>query len=205
MTAHRVGIMGGTYNPVHYGHVIAARVAAELLDLESVILSPVSRPWHKTAQDLAPAEDRLSMLELALAEDPEFLVTTVDLDRGGDTYTVDTLDDLDALFAEQYPDETVEWFFLAGADAISGLASWKSPEELLRRAQFVAVTRPGHELVLPEVEGADDIMVLEIDAANISSTEVRERAARGESLDELVPELVAEYIVEHGLYSSPGA
>ncbi|MGI9137100.1 MAG: nicotinate-nucleotide adenylyltransferase [Candidatus Nanopelagicales bacterium] len=202
MTAHRVGIMGGTFDPVHDGHLIAARQVADALDLELVLFSPVASPWHKDARELAPAADRIAMLDLALEDFPDFSLVTVDVDRGGDTYTLDTLNDLAEGCAVEYPGHDFDWFFIAGADAISGLARWKAPEELLQRAHFVAVTRPGFDFIRPVVAGAERILALEIDAVDVSSTRVRELAAEGASLEGLVPEPVEEYIYDHGLYSS---
>lgn len=202
MTVHRVGIMGGTFDPVHNGHLIAARLVAQARELEMVLLSPVARPWHKSADQLASAVDRIAMLELAVQDDPILRVTTVDIDRGGDTYTIDTLADLAAGCLHEFPGHEFEWFFIAGADAVAGLASWKSPEEILRRARIIAITRPGFEFVLPDVSGAEGIEILPIEAVDISSTLIREITARGESLEGLVPELVEEYIYERGLYSS---
>ena len=200
MTAHRVGIMGGTFDPVHFGHLSAASAVADLLDLESVLFSPAAQPWHKRAEHIAPADDRLGMLEAALVDFPGFAVTTVDLDRGGDTYTIDTLADLEAQFAASHPGESVQWFFITGADALADLASWKSPDLLMQRASFVGVTRPGHELNSPSVDELGQIILLEIDETDISSTDIRERVARGESIAGLVPEAVAEYIDDHDLY-----
>jgi nicotinate-nucleotide adenylyltransferase len=205
MTAHRVGIMGGTFDPVHLGHLSAASAAAEFLDLESVLFSPAAQPWHKRADHLAPADDRLGMLEAALVDFPDFAVTTVDLDRGGDTYTIDTLADLEAQFAAAHPGESVQWFFITGADALSGLASWKSPDLLMQRATFVGVTRPGHELHAPSVDDLGRVILLEIDETDISSTDIRERVARGDSIAGLVPEAVADYIDDHELYREPRA
>lgn len=202
MTAHRVGIMGGTFDPVHMGHLIAARAMITALDLEMLLLSPVSRPWHKSTDDLASEADRLTMLNLAIADEPDIRVTTVDLDRGGDTYSIDTVRDLARLEAVRFPNSEVEWYFIAGADAVAGLAGWKSPEELLQSVQVVSMTRPGYSFVRPAVTGAESITEIEIDAADISSTDVRARASKGESLDGLVPPAVADYIRAHGLYSS---
>lgn len=203
MTAHRVGIMGGTFDPVHDGHLIAARQVADALDLEQILFSPVSLPWHKTAEGLSSAEDRIAMLNLALEGIPDFSVVTVDVDRGGDTYTIDTLSDLAEEAAVESPGVEFEWFFIGGADAIAGLAGWKEPERLLQRAHFIAVTRPGFDFIRPEIVGAERIHALAIDAADISSTRVREAAAEGASLRGLVPASVEEYIHDHGLYSSP--
>ena len=205
MTAHRVGIVGGTFDPVHNGHLSAASAAAELLDLESVLFSPAAQPWHKRADQIAPASDRLAMLELALDQRPEFAVTTVDLDRGGDTYTIDTLNDLDAQFAAAHPGASVQWFFITGADALAGLNSWRSPELLLQRATFVGVTRPGHELQVPTVDELGRVILLEIDESDVSSTEIRQRVSRGESIAGLVPVIVAEYIHDNDLYRGPRA
>jgi len=205
MTAHRVGIMGGTFDPVHDGHLSAASAAADLLELESVLFSPAAQPWHKRADHIAPASDRLAMLELALDQCPDFAVTTVDLDRGGDTYTIDTLNDLDAQFAAAHPGESVRWFFITGADALADLQSWRSPELLLRRATFVGVTRPGHELQVPPVDELGRVILLEIDERDVSSTEIRRRVSRDESIDGLVPAVVAEYIHDNNLYRGPRA
>ncbi len=200
MTAHRVGIMGGTFDPVHLGHLAAAAEVSAALELESVVFSPAAGPWHKPTAHLAPAADRLAMLTLALQDKPQFRLTTADLDRGGDTYTIDTLEDLDAQFAKDHPGDSVEWFFITGADALASLPSWKSPDELLRRATFVGVTRPGHDLLPPANAASDRIVLVEIEGIEISSTEIRARIARGESIAGLVPQTVADYIREHDLY-----
>ena len=205
MTAHRVGIMGGTFDPIHLGHLIAAREVARIYELESVLFSPVAQPWHKQPRGLAPAADRIAMLELALADDPMFTVTTVDIDRGGDTYTIDTLNDLDAQFAVNHPGDTVEWYFVTGADAIAAFDSWRATDELLRRAHFIGVSRPGHELHLPLVQGADRITLLDVNSADISSTKVRELASKGDSIVGLVPPSVSQYIDEHELYRNQHA
>ncbi len=202
MTAHRVGIMGGTFDPVHLGHLIAARAVVAALDLEFLLLSPVSQPRHKSADHLASATDRLAMLHLAVEGDPTLRTTTVDLDRGGDTYSIDTVRDLTEPGTLGLPSGDIELFFIAGADAIAGLAQWKSPEELLRIAHVVAMTRPGFALERPGVLGAETIVEIDIDALDISSTTVRARAANGESLDDLVSPAVGAYIREHGLYGS---
>lgn len=202
MTAHRVGIMGGTFDPVHQGHLIAARAMVSALDLHLLLLSPVSQPWHKTTHNLASEADRLAMLHLAIAGDPVLRVTTVDLDRGGNTYSIDTVKDLARPGAIEFPNDEVEWFFIAGADAVAGLAGWKSPEELLHSVQVVSMTRPGFSFARPAIAGAESIIEIEIDAADVSSTDVRARAASGESLEGLVPTSVADYIRAHHLYSS---
>lgn len=205
MTSHRIGILGGTFDPVHEGHIAAAREVARELSLDSVLFVPAARPWHKSPASLATELDRLAMLALAVAPNPKFSVSTVDLDRGGDTYTIDTLGDLEAGFAAEYPGDSAEWFFITGADALASLGTWRSPEELLRRATFVAVTRPGHVMRLPDVEGADRALLIEIQGVDISSTQVRERVAAGQSIGALVPAPVVEYIREHGLYRQVGA
>jgi nicotinate-nucleotide adenylyltransferase len=205
MTAHRVGIMGGTFDPVHLGHLSAASAAAEFFDLESVLFSPAAQPWHKRVDNIAPADDRLGMLEAALIGFPDFAVTTVDLDRGGDTYTIDTLADLEGQFAAAHPGESVQWFFITGADALADLASWRSPDQLLQHATFVGVTRPGHELTVPSVGELGRVILLEIDGTDISSTEIRKRVSRGDSIDGLVPDAVADYIHDHDLYREPRA
>jgi len=203
MTAHRVGIMGGTFDPVHGGHLLIAHEVSHALELESVIFTPAAQPWHKPAEHLAPAADRVAMLELALADTPEFTLSTVDLERGGDTYTVDTLRDLESRFESSHPGETADWFFITGADALAGLGTWKSPEELLRRATFVGVSRPGHELTRPGIPDDDRVVLMQIQGTDISSSRVRELCADGQPLEGLVAPSVADYIRQHGLYRRP--
>ena len=187
----RIGVLGGSFDPVHNGHLVAAAEAAARLQLNKVIFVPAGQQWQKSST--TSAQDRLEMVQLAIAGNPNFEVSTVDIDRAGPTYTVDTLQDLQRL------NPAAKLVFIGGADAIGGLDSWKSADQLLELADFVAVTRPGFEFRLPTVADGK-IETMEIPALDISSTEVRSRIAAGVSLEGLVPDAVNDYIVSHKLY-----
>ena len=187
----RLGVMGGTFDPIHNGHLVAASEVAAALNLDEVVFVPTGEPWQKSG--VTPTSDRYLMTEIATAANPRFKVSTIDIDRDGPTYTLDTLRDL----SKQYPD--AELFFITGADAISSISSWKDVDELWTLANFVAVTRPGHQLDLPAApDGA--IQVLEIPALSISSTDIRERVAAGKPIWYLVPDGIVQFIAKHGLY-----
>ena len=187
----RLGVMGGTFDPIHNGHLVAASEVAAALNLDEVLFVPTGEPWQKS--EVTQTSDRYLMTEIATAANPRFKVSTIDIDRNGPTYTVDTLRDL----REAHPD--AELFFITGADAISSIAGWKDVEELWTLANFVAVTRPGHKLDLP-VAPAGVIQVLEIPALSISSTDIRERVATGKPIWYLVPDGIVQFIAKHGLY-----
>ncbi|MGY4643017.1 nicotinate-nucleotide adenylyltransferase [Cellulomonas sp. URHB0016] len=189
----RVGVMGGTFDPVHHGHLVAASEVAARFDLDEVVFVPTGHPTFKQAQEVTVAEHRYLMTVIATASNPSFTVSRVDVDREGLTFTVDTLRDLKA----QRPD--AELFFITGADAIEQILTWKDAEELFTMAQFVAVTRPGHALSVDGLPG-DRVHVLEIPALAISSTDVRERARAGQPVWYLVPDGVVQYIAKHRLY-----
>lgn len=196
---HRIGVMGGTFNPIHHGHLVAASEAAHHFSLERVVFTPTGQPWHKSTSNLASPEDRYLMTVIATAADPRFEVSRVDIDRGGPTYTVETLTDLQAQFTVDYPNDTAEWFFITGADALTEILSWRDPQEIFERAHLVGVTRPGHALTdsgLP----AGSVTLLEIPALAISSSDIRERAHAGAPIDYLVPEGIALWIDKHHLY-----
>ena len=189
----RIGVMGGTFDPIHNGHLVAASEVASALNLDEVIFVPTGTPWQK--QQVSPAEHRYLMTVIATASNPQFKVSRVDVDRPGFTYTVDTLNDL----ADQYPD--ADLFFISGADAIAQIFAWKDKDSVWDLAHFVAVSRPGHKLKLPEApEGA--ISELEVPALAISSTDVRGRVGEGKPIWYLVPDGVVQYISKHHLYGS---
>ncbi len=191
MSRLRLGVMGGTFDPIHNGHLVAASEVAAAFQLDEVLFVPTGQPWQKG--QVSATSDRYLMTEIATAANPRFKVSTVDIDRDGPTYTVDTLRDLKVA----YPD--ADLFFITGADAVTSIAGWKDTEELWNLAQFVAVTRPGHKLDLPDApEGA--IQVLEIPALAISSTDIRERVETGKPIWYLVPDGIVQYIAKHGLY-----
>jgi nicotinate-nucleotide adenylyltransferase len=192
MTKLRLGVMGGTFDPIHHGHLVAASEVAAALGLDQVIFVPTGEPPQKP--NVTNSEDRYLMTVIATASNPRFNVSRVDIDRDGPTYTVDTLRDIQA----EYPG--AELFFISGADAITQILSWKDFDELWKAAKFVAVSRPGHTMQLPDLAPDDAIEVLEVPALSISSTDVRERAANGEPVWYLVPDGVVQYINKHNLY-----
>lgn len=189
----RVGVMGGTFDPIHHGHLVAASEVAQHFGLDEVVFVPTGQPYLKPAA--TTSEHRYLMTVIATASNPNFTVSRVDIDRHGPTYTIDTLRDLHA----QRPD--AELYFISGADAIAQILDWKESEELWSLAHFVAVSRPGHPLTisgLPE----SDVSLLEVPALAISSTDCRSRVSRGYPVWYLVPDGVVQYITKHHLYRS---
>lgn len=189
----RIGVMGGTFDPVHHGHLVAASEVAQGFDLDEVIFVPTGQPWQKA--EVSPAEHRYLMTVIATASNPRFTVSRVDIDRPGPTYTIDTLRDIHAARPE------AELFFITGADAIAQILTWKNVHELWELAHFVAVSRPGHDLRVSGLPSAD-VSLLEVPALAISSTDCRERVGRGYPVWYLVPDGVVQYISKHHLYRS---
>jgi nicotinate-nucleotide adenylyltransferase len=185
--------MGGTFDPIHHGHLVAASEAAARFDLDEVVFVPTGQPTFKQDRHVTEAEHRYLMTVIATASNPRFTASRVDIERSGLTYTIDTLRDLH----RQRPD--AELFFITGADAIEQIVRWKDTDQLFESAHFVAVTRPGHRLSLEGLP-ADHVSMLEVPALSISSTDVRERAASGLPVWYLVPDGVVQYINKHGLY-----
>jgi nicotinate-nucleotide adenylyltransferase len=189
----RVGIMGGTFDPIHHGHLVAASEVAQSFDLDEVLFVPTGQPYMKTG--VTDGEHRYLMTVIATASNPMFTVSRLDIDRHGPTYTIDTLRDVRA----QRPD--AQLFFITGADAVAQILDWKDVQELWDLAHFVAVSRPGHDLTvtgLPE----SDVSLLEVPALAISSTDCRARVARDFPVWYLVPDGVVQYISKHHLYRS---
>lgn len=191
--APRIGVMGGTFDPIHHGHLVAASEVAQWFDLDEVVFVPTGRPWQK--EEVSPSEHRYLMTVIATASNPRFTVSRVDIDRSGPTYTIDTLRDLKALRPE------AELFFITGADAIAQILSWRDHDELWDLAHFVAVSRPGHVLNTDGLP-TDDVSQLEIPALAISSTDCRDRVRQGHPVWYLVPDGVVQYIAKHHLYRS---
>ncbi|WP_288818613.1 nicotinate-nucleotide adenylyltransferase [uncultured Micrococcus sp.] len=189
---HRLGIMGGTFDPIHHGHLVAASEVASRLDLDEVVFVPTGQPWQKAGTKVSPAEHRYLMTVVATASNPRFTVSRVDIDRPGPTYTVDTLRDIRAA----RPDS--ELFFITGADALSHILTWKDVEQVWDMAHFVGVTRPGHSL--SDLGLGDEISLMEIPAMAISSTDCRRRVSEAQPVWYLVPDGVVQYINKHGLY-----
>jgi nicotinate-nucleotide adenylyltransferase len=193
-TGRRLGVMGGTFDPVHHGHLVAASEVQGSFGLDEVVFVPTGQPWQKGHRDVAPAEHRYLMTVVATASNPRFTVSRVDIDRQGPTYTIDTLRDLRD---QRGPD--AELFFITGADALAQILSWKNAAQLFDLAHFVGVTRPGHHLSgdgLP----TDRVSLVEVPAMAISSSDCRQRVAAGEPVWYLVPDGVVQYIAKHALY-----
>lgn len=189
----RIGIMGGTFDPIHHGHLVAASEVQDVFKLDEVIFVPTWAQPFKKDRRVSPAEHRYLMTVIATASNPRFTVSRVDIDRGGTTYTIDTLHDIMA----EYPG--AELYFITGADALAQILTWKDNEEILSLAHMVGVTRPGHVLTdtgLP----ANKISLVEVPAMAISSTDCRERVSHGGPVWYLVPDGVVQYIRKYGLY-----
>ena len=190
----RIGVMGGTFDPIHLGHLVAASEVAHRFELDRVVFVPTGEPWQKSDREVSPAEDRYLMTVIATAADSRFSVSRVDIDRDGPTYTVDTLRDIRATLGEDH-----DYRFITGADALADILSWREPEEVLRLAHLVGVTRPGHVLVDPGLVPGR-VTLLEVPALAISSSDIRARVANGEPIRYLVTPGVEEYIAKVGLY-----
>jgi len=188
--------MGGTFDPIHHGHLVAASEVQAWFGLDEVVFVPTGQPYQKAHRSVSPAEHRYLMTVVATASNPRFTVSRVDIDRGGPTYTIDTLTDLAAL----HPD--AELFFITGADALTDILGWRSAEELFGLARFVGCTRPGYAVASTALDGMprERVTIVEIPALAISSTECRARTARGEPVWYLVPDGVVQYIAKHRLY-----
>ncbi|MGE5508194.1 MAG: nicotinate-nucleotide adenylyltransferase [Chitinophagales bacterium] len=198
----KLGIMGGTFDPIHYGHLVTAEAVRTEFDLDRVLFVPSGRPPHKHPAQVTPAQHRYLMTVLATLTNPHFDVSRVDIDRPGETFTIDTLADLRAEYGP-----AVEFYFITGADALAEIFSWKEAERLVQECVFVGATRPGFTLerLSPEVEDfihrhAASFRFMEVPALAISSTDLRQRIARGRSIRYLTPAEVAFYIMKNGLY-----
>jgi nicotinate-nucleotide adenylyltransferase len=196
MAHRRIGIMGGTFDPIHHGHLVAASEVQGRFQLDEVVFVPTGQPWQKGL--VSPAEDRYLMTVIATASNPRFSVSRVDVDRDGPTYTIDTLRDLSAIYGSD-----TELFFITGADALAKILSWKDALEMLSLAHFIGVTRPGFDLSddhLPD----DSVTLVEVPAMAISSSDCRSRVAAGKPVWYLVPDGVVQYIAKRRLYARGG-
>ena len=191
MSKIRLGVMGGTFDPIHFGHLVAANEAASAFNLEKVLFVPTGEPWQK--QVISSADHRFEMTKRAISKNKLFEISNVDIKRPGPTYTVDTLRDMHEL----YPD--AELFFITGADSISKIDTWKDADQIWSLANFVGVTRPGHSLVAPN-SALGKISLLEIPALAISSTDIRARVKAGKPIEYLLPKKVIKYIRKNNLY-----
>lgn len=197
MSRRRLGVMGGTFDPIHHGHLVAASEVQSWFDLDEVVFVPTGQPWQKEDREVSDAEDRYLMTVIATASNPRFSVSRVDVDRPGPTFTADTLRDIAAARGPDW-----DLYFITGADALAKIITWRDADEVFRLAHFVGCTRPGHELSsvgLPE----DRVTLVEVPALAISSTDCRNRVAAGEPIWYLVPDGVVQYVSKRRLYHDP--
>jgi nicotinate-nucleotide adenylyltransferase len=188
--------MGGTFDPIHHGHLVAASEVQARFELDEVMFVPTGQPYEKGR--VSPAEDRYLMTVIATASNPRFHVSRADMDRDGPTYTVDTLRDMRAVYGQ-----SAELYFITGADALARIMSWRDALTMLRLAHFIGVTRPGFELSAADLP-ADSVTLVEVPAMAISSSDCRKRVAAGHPVWYLVPDGVVQYINKRGLYRDSG-
>lgn len=197
----RIGLMGGTFNPIHIGHLVTAEEAFYQFKLDEIIFIPSGQPPHKIDHDIAPAEDRYLMTVIATASNPHFTVSRIEIDRVGPSYTVDTLREMKNIYGEE-----TELFFITGADAVIEILTWKDPEIIADLCEFIAASRPGYsfrkfeELKLTQNKKLPKVHFMEIPALAISSTDIRRRIREGRPVKYLLPEGVAQYLAKRGLY-----
>jgi nicotinate-nucleotide adenylyltransferase len=194
--ARRIGIMGGTFDPIHNGHLVAASEVTSRFLLDEVVFVPTGQPWQKADYEVSAAEDRYLMTVIATASNPRFHVSRVDIDRAGPTYTVDTLRDLRAVYGPK-----VDMFFITGADALDKILSWKDADQIFDLAHLIGVTRPGFVLSDAHLPAAT-VSLVQVPAMAISSTDCRRRVAEGQPVWYLVPDGVVQYIAKRQLYRS---
>ena len=198
-----IGVFGGTFDPIHSGHLIIAEEARLGLGLSQVIFAPAGEPWLKGAREISPAAHRLEIVKLAIASNPHFIVSTVDMDRGGPSYTEDTLTDL-----RRELGEAADFYFILGLDTLAQFAMWREPRRIVEMCHLVAAKRPeAREFDLESLEQSIPgisrrLIILDNPQVDISSSEIRERVANGLSIRNLVPDAVERYIREQGLYTN---
>jgi len=196
-----IGVLGGTFDPVHNGHLIVAEEVKTRLNLAEVIFVPAGQPWLKADRPISPAEHRHQMLRLAIADKPHFKLSTIEMERAGPSYTIDTIAELQGKL-----DNGDELFFILGWDSLAELPQWREPKRLIKLCYLVAVPRPGYprpklkalEASIPDI--SQRVMLMKEPEIDISASAIRERVARGLPIRHLVPEAVNRYIKEHGLY-----
>ena len=192
MAGKRLGVLGGTFDPVHIGHLVLAETAREQLALDRVLFMPAGQPWRKAGREIAPVGDRVAMVSLAIAGNPAFQLSTIESERKGPSYTAETLAEIQHAHAE------AELYFIVGEDALEDMPRWKDPERIRQLARIVAAPRPG----CPSPHEPGELIVLSaMPLIGISATSIRERVRAGRSIRYLVPPAVEDYIQEHRLYA----
>ncbi len=196
-----IGVLGGTFDPIHIGHLAVAEEVRVRLDLAEVVFVPAGQPWLKSNSPISSAEHRIGMVRLAIADSPYFKLSTVEIERSGPSYTVDTIAELQAQLGSGE-----ELFFIVGWDSLAQLPQWKEPSRLVTMCHLVAVPRPGYQL--PDLKSLEaiipglsrNLVLLDKPEVDVDATEIRNRVARGLSISQLVPEPVISYIKQHKLY-----
>ncbi|MCI0476879.1 MAG: nicotinate-nucleotide adenylyltransferase [Anaerolineales bacterium] len=196
----KLGILGGTFDPPHNGHLLIAREALTQLGLTQVLFAPTRQPPHKNVAEHSAIEHRIEMVRLAIAPYPQFVLSLVDVDRAGPTYTVDTM----RLLREQFGDQ-VELFFIMGMDSLAHILTWRAPEQLIQSCKLAVFARPGFEMNLDTLEQKIPglrarVVLLNAPALDIAASDLQKRVRAGQSIAHLVPEAVARYIAEKKLY-----
>jgi nicotinate-nucleotide adenylyltransferase len=200
--AMRVGVLGGTFDPIHIGHLVSAEEARVELELEQVVFVPARLPPHKLDQSVSLVKHRLAMVELALASNPHFAVSRVDIDRSAPSYTVDTIE----LLKDEW-EASIEIYFIMGSDSLLDILTWHNPQRLIRLCHFAVVSRPGYQVDLDELDTllpgvALRVQMLDAPELAISSTDIQRRVRQGLSIKYQVPEAVENYIYQHKLYQN---
>lgn len=195
----KISIMGGTFDPIHYGHLVTAESVRHAFDVDMTLFIPTGRPPHKNNTQVTDPEDRYIMTMMATESNPSFFVSRIEIDRVGKTYTIDTINQL----KESSPKGT-EFCFITGADAYLQIFTWKNPELLLKSCTFIVATRPGYDrsLIEKEAAGRENLHFIEVPALSISSSDIRKRVQEHRPIKYLLPESVEQYIYKHNLYRS---
>ena len=196
MKTHRLGVYGGTFDPIHTGHLVIARGVVDHCALDRLLFVPSARPPHKQGHAIAPADDRYLMAQLAARQDPRLEVSDLEINRPGLSYTVDTLDALRRIYGA-----TCEVYLVIGADSLLEIDTWHAPERLFELATVVTVPRPGKDLAGVDLRWRDHVVTIQLPEIDISSTDIRRRAGKGLPISHMVPGEVADYIEENRLYS----
>lgn len=194
----RIGILGGTFNPIHNAHLVVAAEVAQGFSLDKIIFVPSYLPPHKNDPDIAPSQDRFQMCLLATKSNPSFSVSSLELERGGKSYSIETVKE----FLNIYGEDT-KLYFITGADAILEISTWKDIEELFQLCEFIVASRPGFQTDKIDKHVLERTHLIKVPALDISSTDIRRRVREGRNIKYLVPEEVEEYIYKHKLYSQP--